>query len=77
MTDGVVLLDFQVIGQSMPVGDLAYFVTGSLSPATASEIEQSLYERWLSAPRIGGGRPSRSSTGCGTSTGAQCCSACV
>ncbi|MCY3649308.1 MAG: hypothetical protein F4Y99_12755 [Acidimicrobiaceae bacterium] len=28
----------------MPVGDLAYFVTGSLSPATASEIEQSLYD---------------------------------
>ena len=45
----VVLLDFQVIGESMPVGDLAYFVTGSLSPATASEIEQSLYERWLRA----------------------------
>ena len=45
----VVLLDFQVIGESMPVGDLAYFVTGSLAPATASEIEQSLYERWLNA----------------------------
>lgn len=45
----VVLLDFQVIGESMPVGDLAYFVTGSLSPATASEIEQPLYERWLRA----------------------------
>ena len=45
----VVLLDFQVIGQSMPVGDLAYFVTGSLAPATASEIEQPLYERWLEA----------------------------
>ena len=45
----VVLLDFQVIGQSMPVGDLAYFVTGSLSPATASEIEPGLYERWLRA----------------------------
>jgi hypothetical protein len=45
----VVLLDFQVIGQSMPVGDLAYFVTGSLSPATASEIEQGLYARWLQA----------------------------
>ena len=45
----VVLLDFQVIGQAMPVGDLAYFVTGSLSPATASEIEHPLYERWLRA----------------------------
>ncbi len=45
----VVLLDFQVIGESMPVGDLAYFVTGSLAPATASEIEQGLYERWLRA----------------------------
>ena len=45
----VVLLDFQVIGESMPVGDLAYFVTGSLSPATASELEPGLYERWLRA----------------------------
>ncbi len=45
----VVLLDFQVIGESVPVGDLAYFVTGSLSPATASEIEPGLYERWLRA----------------------------
>ena len=45
----VVLLDFQVIGESMPVGDLAYFVTGSLSPATASQIEPGLYERWLRA----------------------------
>ena len=45
----VVLLDFQVIGESVPVGDLAYFVTGSLSPATASAIEPGLYERWLQA----------------------------
>lgn len=45
----VVLLDFQVIGESMPVGDLAYFVTGSLSPDTASQIEQGLYERWMLA----------------------------
>ena len=45
----LVLLDFQVIGESMPVGDLAYFVTGSLSPSTASEIEPALYERWLRA----------------------------
>ena len=45
----VVLFDFQVIGESTPAGDLAYFVTGSLAPATASEIEQALYERWLGA----------------------------
>ena len=45
----VVLFDFQVIGESTPAGDLAYFVTGSLAPATASQIEQALYERWLGA----------------------------
>ena len=45
----VVLFDFQVIAESTPVADLAYFVTGSLSPATASEIEQPLYERWMGA----------------------------
>ena len=45
----VVLFDFQVIGESTPAGDLAYFVTGSLAPATASEIEQDLYQRWLGA----------------------------
>ena len=51
----VVLFDFQVIGESTPAGDLAYFVTGSLAPATASEIEQALYERWLRAPGVGRG----------------------
>ena len=35
--------------ESTPAGDLAYFVTGSLAPATASEIEQDLYQRWLGA----------------------------
>ena len=47
--DRVMLVDHQVIGESAPVGDLAYFVTGSLTPDVASQIEPDLFDRWLNA----------------------------
>ena len=52
--DRLVLLDFQVIGQATPVFDLAYFVTASLAPELASEMEPRLFERWRDAVAAGG-----------------------
>ena len=52
----LVLLDFQVLGQAVPVYDLAYFVTASLAPDLASDMEPRLFELWRDA-LLAGGRP--------------------
>lgn len=48
------LVDFQVVGESTAAGDLAYFVTASLSAEAASEIEGELFELWRNALHAGG-----------------------
>jgi len=45
----VAAVDFQLIGTGRGAYDLAYFVTQSLDPADASQHEQALFDRWISA----------------------------
>ena len=45
----VAVLDFQLIGAATAPYDLAYFVTGSLSPEHASADEKMLFDRWRHA----------------------------
>ena len=44
--DSMMLLDFQLIGESSAAYDLAYFVVFSLAAPVASRIERPLFDRW-------------------------------
>ena len=51
---GLVLLDFQLIGEGRAAYDLAYFVTQSLDPAVASKHERPLFDRWIAGLHAAG-----------------------
>ena len=50
----LVLLDFQVIGESSAAGDLAYFVTTSLPADLASKVEGEFFSLWRDTLHAGG-----------------------
>ena len=50
----LVLLDFQVIGESTAAGDLAYFVTASLPAELASQVEPEFFSLWRGTLHAGG-----------------------
>ncbi len=57
-TGELALVDFQVIGESTAVGDLAYFVTASLPAEVASRSEQDLFSLWRDTLLAGGRKES-------------------
>ena len=45
--NGLVVLDFQLIGTGIGAYDLAYFVTQSITADDASKYERELFDRWI------------------------------